>query len=92
MITPTPLTAAVAGALAALAWPTVWARFGDASGDGLGLVLATLLLIALPAHAFVVGFRRESVGAGVDRPLLQRIGAWLAAAAGTSLLAPGITF
>uniref|UniRef100_UPI0037840C89 hypothetical protein n=1 Tax=Aquabacterium sp. TaxID=1872578 RepID=UPI0037840C89 len=56
-ITPTPLTAALAGIGTALAWPFVWSRFGGPGGDGgVALIAVTLLVIALPAHAFVVGF------------------------------------
>ena len=65
-INPSPLTAALAGVFSALAWPWVWSRFGaNAGGDSLGLIVATLLVIALPAHALVVGFRRTAdEGAG----------------------------
>ena len=88
-IRPTPLTAALAGVVAALAWPFVWARWGgpDAAG-GVELIVATLLVIALPAHAFVVGFGHALQGSGraLDTALLKRIGAWLAAAAGTTAL------
>ena len=82
-ITPTSLTAALAGVIAALAWPWLWARFGGPGESGsFELVVATLLLIALPAHALVVGFGRSasSQGRTVDTALLKRIGAWLAAA------------
>lgn len=83
-IRPTPLTAAVAGVVAAMAWPIVWARFGGpATSGGVELIFATLLVIALPAHAFVVGFgRSQEASAGrIDTALLKRVGAWLAAAA-----------
>jgi uncharacterized YccA/Bax inhibitor family protein len=88
-IRPTPLTAALAGLIAAIAWPLVWARFGGpASEGGFELIVATLLVIALPAHAFVVGFSRpqEVQARALDTALLKRIGAWLAAAAGTTVL------
>lgn len=82
-ITPTPLTAALAGVVAALAWPWLWARFGGPGDAGsVELVVATLLVIALPAHAFVVGFGRGASpqGRAVDTALLKRVGAWLAGA------------
>jgi len=45
-----------------------------------------LLLVALPAHAGVLGLRRQPGPAvqGLDKPLLIRVGAWLAAAAAVS--------
>lgn len=89
-ITPTPLTAALAGIVAALAWPYIWSAFGgEKSGGGVELVISMLLVIALPAHAFVVGFGRSAGGDGrsVDTALLKRIGAWLAAAAATTAIA-----
>lgn len=82
-ITPTPLTAALAGIVAAIAWPYLWARYGGpGSAGGVELVIATLLVIALPAHALVVGFARPQASApgAVDTALLKRVGAWLAAA------------
>lgn len=88
-IRPTPLTAAIAGLLAALAWPLVWARFGGPAAEGgFELIVATLLVIALPAHAFVVGFSRPPAlpVRTLDTALLKRIGSWLAAAAGTTVL------
>lgn len=86
---PTPWSAALAGVVAALAWPLLWARWGGTHADGgFELVVATLVVVALPAHAFVVGFDRARQGAtrSVDSPLLKRIGAWLAAAAGVTLI------
>jgi len=88
-ITPTPLTAAIAGIVAAVAWPHLWARYGGpGSAGGVELVVATLLVIALPAHAFVVGFARPqpSTPGAVDTALLKRVGAWLAAAAVATVL------
>lgn len=85
--TATPLTAALAGAFSACAWPVLWPIFSDTSSSGsLWAVLGTLGLIALPAHAFVVGFQRsrETGPRGVDTALLRRIGAWLLAAAVTT--------
>ena len=86
-LTPTPVTAALAGVFSALVWPFLWSRFGSASTDGsVELIVATLLVIALPAHAFVVGFGgNQSLGARIDTELLKRIGAWLLAAAATAL-------
>lgn len=89
-ITPTPLTAALAGVVAALAWPWLWAKFGGPGAAGsVELVVATLLVVALPAHAFVVGFGRTTSAQDrtLDTALLKRIGAWLAAA----VLTAGLT-
>ena len=81
---PNLLTAAFAGVLAAVAWPYVWGRWGGSNtGGGMELIIGTILVIALPAHALVVGFDRSHEGAG-DTALLKRIGAWLAAAAATT--------
>jgi hypothetical protein len=85
-VTPTPATAALAGAFSAIVWPFVWARFGSsASAGSFELIVATLLVVALPAHAFVVGFGRSQVAdrGSLDTALLKRIGAWL----GTAILA-----
>ncbi|HPU52969.1 MAG TPA: hypothetical protein PK359_15525 [Burkholderiaceae bacterium] len=81
-ITATPLTAALAGAFSAIVWPRLWPMFSDAGSSGsVGVVVITLLVIALPAHAFVVGFGRQARAAGgLDTPLLKRIATWLAAA------------
>ena len=85
MIRPTPVTAALAGVFSALAWPVLWSKYGDtAASGGIELILGTLLLVALPAHAFVVGFARsETDGRKVDTALVRRVGAWLAASAVT---------
>lgn len=88
-IRPTLLSAALAGVVAALAWPSLWARWGGPGAEGgFELVAATLVVIALPAHAFVVGFgpTPEGTGRSLDTALLRRIGAWLVAAAGVTLL------
>jgi hypothetical protein len=80
------LTAALAGVIAALAWPFLWARFGGpTAAGGVELIVSTLLVIALPAHAFVVGFGRsaEASGRTLDTALLKRVGVWLLAAAAT---------
>ena len=64
--------------------------FADPGASGsVGLVIATLAVIALPAHAFVVGFGRRTVNAGrtLDTALLTRIGAWLGAAGVTVAIA-----
>lgn len=82
-ITPTPITAALAGVFSALAWPWLWSNYGSADGGSMELVIGTLLLIGLPAHAFVIGLsptQRAAGTGGVDKPLLLRIGAWLLAA------------
>jgi hypothetical protein len=84
-ITPTPITAALAGAFSALVLPFVWSRFGASGSGGTELVVAFLLTVALPAHAFVIGFGppQPTEGRRLDTALLKRIGAWLAAAAAT---------
>lgn len=87
-VTPTPITAALAGVFSAIAWPLLWARYGSAASAGsTELILATLLVIALPAHAFVVGFGRGAGSAGrtMDTALLKRVGAWLLAAVATAV-------
>lgn len=91
-ITPTPVTAALAGAFAGVVMPLLWPRLGD---DTLDWILAFLLVIALPAHALVVGFHapRESAARGApDTALLKRVAAWLlaalAAAASMKVLPP----
>ena len=88
-ITPTPLTAALAGVFSGIVWPPMWSRFGSAATAGsLELILVMLLVIALPAHAFVVGFGRfgGSTPGAVDRALLKRIFTWLGAAVVTALV------
>ncbi|MDI4632880.1 hypothetical protein J7U46_07450 [Pelomonas sp. V22] len=89
-ITPTIITAALAGLFSALAWPWLWASYGGASGGTVELVVGTLLLIGLPAHLFVVGLKPADQAPGsrsIDKPLLLRIAAWLAAALVASMLA-----
>ena len=53
------------------------------------MVVAFLLAVALPAHAFVIGFGRSQIpnARTLDTALLKRIGAWLAAAAATVVIA-----
>lgn len=88
-ITPTPLTAALAGIVAAVAWPILWSRYGaPSSGGSVEFIVGTLLVVALPAHALVVGFGSSGkTGArALDTALLKRVGAWLVAAAGTAVL------
>ncbi|NTW48930.1 MAG: hypothetical protein HGB19_04205 [Chlorobiales bacterium] len=88
-ITPTPVTAALAGVFSAIVWPFLWSWFGGASTDGgIGLIVGTLLVIALPAHAFVMGFggNQGSAAGTLDTALLKRVGAWLAGAAVTSVV------
>ncbi len=88
-IRPTLLTAVLAGVIAALAWPFIWSKWGGTATEGsFELIIATLLVIALPAHAFVVGFTRAQALSErtVDTALLKRIGAWLASAAGITAL------
>lgn len=82
-ITPTPLTAALAGCLSASSWPLLWPLFNDPSATAsMWPILGMLLLVALPAHAFVFGFGGSPTqqSGSVDMGLLKRIGAWLSAA------------
>jgi hypothetical protein len=75
-ITPTPLTAALAGVFCGLVMPWLWPRLGE---ETLNWIFAFLLVIALPAHALVVGFGPRSNGAA-DTALPKRVAAWLLAA------------
>ena len=88
-IAPTPLTAALAGVFSGLTWPWIWplVRGTDVSAT-LWLVLATIVLVALPAHAFVLGMRRSEATSTrtVDVALLTRIGSWLAGGVVSALL------
>ncbi|HSC62216.1 MAG TPA: hypothetical protein VLD35_01165 [Caldimonas sp.] len=92
-VSPTPVTAALAGIFSGLTWPVVWplvAR-GDTSAT-LWLVLATIALVAMPAHAFVLGFQRREAAAagGVDVALLTRIASWLAGGVLAALLGAAV--
>jgi hypothetical protein len=89
-ITPTPITAALAGLFSALLLPFVWSQFGGSAAAGsMELIVAVLLVVALPAHAFVIGFSRSPMPTArtLHTALLKRIGAWLAAAAATVVIA-----
>lgn len=78
---PSPLTAALAGAFSALVLPLASRWLGDGSDVSFQFVILFLVVVALPAHAFVLGFRRPAAPvAAVDKPLLVRVGAWIAAA------------
>lgn len=91
IIRPTPLTAAIAGAIAAAVWPFVWTRFGgEANAGTVEFIAAVLLTIALPAHALVLGLGGSPTAApgALDTGLFKRIGAWLGAAAVVTLLRP----
>jgi hypothetical protein len=86
----TPLTAAAAGVFSAITWPIMYARFHDpGSTFDIGLLIGTILLVALPAHACVVGFKRTRPAdpRTLDTALLKRAGAWI----GAALLAVGAT-
>ena len=88
-LTPTPITAALAGAFAGIVMPVLWPRLAD---DGLALVLAFLLVVALPAHAFVVGLaRHRPAEAGtLDAALLKRLAAWLLSAVAATAVVPAL--
>jgi len=79
-ITPTPVTAAVAGIVSALVMTAVWPRLGD---DSLYWVLAFVLVIALPLHVFVVGFGNARPAGNADPALIRRVAVWLVAAVAT---------
>lgn len=83
------MTAALAGAFAGLVMPILWPRFDN---DSTSLVVAFLLVVALPAHALVVGFSRTQAANpnGLDAALLRRVGAWLGAAAITMAIAQAV--
>ena len=86
-LSPTPVTAALAGVFSGLTWPILWPLLRDPSSSTLWLMLGTIVLIALPAHALVLGFQPRSgsrIGT-MNRSLLIRIGAWLAAGTVTAL-------
>lgn len=82
---PTVVTAALAGAVGGIVMPILWPRL---AADSMVLVIAFLLVVALPAHAFVVGFNRPASGdgRGVDTALLKRVGAWLLSAIAATTL------
>jgi hypothetical protein len=87
-LTPTPVTAALAGMFSGITWPLIWPYFnGPAALGTVWLMLATIALVALPAHAFVLGFSRRQVagGAAIDAALAIRIGTWLGCAALTAV-------
>ena len=75
----TPITAALAGAVAGVVMPVLWSRLATESTS---LVVAFLLVVAVPAHAFVVNFgQNQTTNASmVDTALLKRVGAWLLSA------------
>ena len=78
-LTPTPITAAIAGLFAGIVMPLIWPKLGD---ETLNWVFAFLLVIALPMHALVVGFNppREAGQGGWNSALIKRVAVWLAAA------------
>ena len=59
--------------------PVLWSRLAT---DSMILVPAFLLVVALPAHAFVVGFGRSQTpnARTLDTALLKRLGVWLLSA------------
>lgn len=69
--------------------PMLWSRFENESTI---LVVAFLLVVALPAHAFVVGFSRSPAAnpRALDTALLKRVAAWLGAAVVTMAIAQAI--
>lgn len=84
---PTLTTAALAGVFSAIVWPMLWDKFGGAGASGsIELIVGTLLVIALPVHAFVVGFGRGLNARSMDKPMMQRAAMWFLAALITALL------
>ena len=70
--------------------PFFWSRYGDAaSSASIELLAAFLLLVALTAHAFVMGFGRNQMAnpRTLDTALLKRIGSWVTAVAATVVVA-----
>lgn len=78
-LSPSLITAALAGLVAGTAMSLLWVRLAN---DTMLLLVAFLLLVALPAHAFVVGFghRHTTTADSVDSALLKRGVVWLLAA------------
>lgn len=77
-ITPTIATATLAGTFAGFVMPLLWSRLAT---DSTLLVVAFLLVVALPAHALVAGFGwQHKAGATLDTALLKRVSAWLLSA------------
>ncbi|WP_394694937.1 hypothetical protein [Pseudoxanthomonas japonensis] len=76
-LTPTPITAAIAGLFAGIAMPLIWPKLGD---ETMYWVFAFLLVIALPMHVLVVGINpiRNGEGrGGIDAATLKRVVIWL---------------
>ena len=63
-LTPTPITAAIAGLFAGVVMPLIWPKLGD---ETLNWVFAFLLVIALPMHVLVVGSTRRAKRGRADR-------------------------
>ena len=84
-LTPTPTTAALAGAFAGILMPILWPRLAT---DSMILIVVFLFVVALPAHAFVVGFGQKQAAdpRSVDTALLKRVGAWLVCATAAAAL------
>ena len=84
MFKPTVVSAALAGAFSGLLGPWLWARYGGPGQAGsVELIAGMLLLVVLPAHAGVLGMGQPAQtpgSGGIDKALLRRIVAWLAAA------------
>ena len=88
--TPTLISATLAGIVAGVVMPMLWSRLDD---DSTNFVLAFLLVVALPAHAFVVGFgiNQGAPARGVDTAMLKRVGAWIASAVLSAAFLQAIT-
>lgn len=87
---PTPVTAAAAGAFSAIAWFFMSPLLNDdQASSSLMLFIGMLLLVAAPAHLFVIGIGQgKTFHERTLEPSFQwRLGAWLASA----LLTSGLT-
>lgn len=87
---PTPISAAFAGAFTGIVMPLLWSYFGN---DTTSLVVAFLLVVVFPAHAFVLGFSYSQTANAktLDTALLKRVGVWLGAVVITMAFAMVIT-
>jgi hypothetical protein len=87
-ITPTITTATLAGAIAGFVMPLLWSRL---AADSTALVVAFLVVVALPAHALVAGFGwQHQAGTTLDSALLKRVGAWLLSAVVATAIAQAL--
>ena len=88
-VQPTPITAAAAGAFAGIVMPVLWRWL---AADSTLLVAAFLVVVAAPAHAFVVGLGQRQISreGAVDVALFKRVAAWLCAALVTAAISQAL--